>query len=140
VWGLLAERSSTKVLLSIEIGVGGVVFLAFFWLLRVGMIGTLGVGTVYMLVGIYGFLFGGIYPLLSIIWAEFFGRTSLGSIQGIVNPFKLTANATGPIFGALCFDFFGSYTVPFLTFSILYFISAAIALSVKTPRPPQLHY
>ena len=140
LWGLLTERSPTKVLLSIEVGLGGVVFLAFFWFLKAGMIWTLGVRIVYIFVGIYGFLFGGVYPLLSIIWAEFFGRTSLGSIQGVVNPFKLTANATGPVFGALCFDFFGSYTVPFLAFSIIYLISVLIGLSLKTPRSTQLNH
>lgn len=138
LWGILTEKSSTKILLSIAVGVGGVVFLAFFWFLKVGIVRTLGVGVAYIFVGIYGFLFGGVYPLLSIIWAEFFGRTSLGSIQGVVNPFRLTANAAGPIFGALCFDFYGSYTVPFLTFSIIYFISVLIGLSLKTPLPPQL--
>jgi MFS family permease len=141
VWGVLTEKSSTKTLLSIEVGVGGLAFLIFFWFLRAGMIWTVGVGFIFIFVGIYGFLFGGIYPLLSILWAEFFGRASLGSIQGVVNPFRLTANATGPFFGAICFDFFGSYTFPFLTFSTLYFLSVLIGLSLKTPRslPPHDH-
>ena len=139
VWGFLTEKSSSKLLLSIEVGLGGLIFLTFFWVIKAGMIWTVGIGFIFIFVGIYGFSFGGIYPLLSIIWAEFFGRASLGSIQGVVNPFRLTANATGPLFGAVCFDFFGSYTFPFLTFSILYLLSVAIGLSLKTPCFLPLH-
>ena len=119
-------------------GVGGLAFLTFFLFLKAGMIWTVGVGFIFVFVGIYGFVFGGIYPVLSIIWAEFFGRASLGSIQGVVNPFRLTANATGPLFGAVCFDFFGSYTFPFLAFSSLYLLSVLIGLSLKTPRYPSI--
>ena len=138
VWGFLTEKSSTRILLSIEVGVGGLAFLTFFLFLKAGMIWTVGVGFIFVFVGIYGFVFGGIYPVLSIIWAEFFGRASLGSIQGVVNPFRLTANATGPLFGAVCFDFFGSYTFPFLAFSSLYLLSVLIGLSLKTPRYPSI--
>ena len=134
VWGFLTEKSSTKILLSIEVGLGGLIFLAFFWFIKVGTIWNIGIGFIFIFVGIYGFLFGGIFPLLSILWAEFFGRASLGSIQGVVNPFRLTANAAGPFFGAVCFDLFGSYTFPFLTFSTLYFLSVWLGVSLKAPR------
>ncbi len=139
VWGILTEKASTRILLSIEVGIGGLIFLAFFWCLKVGTIWNVGIGFIFISVGSYGFLFGGIYPLLSILWAEFFGRASLGSIQGVVNPFRLTANATGPFFGAVCFDMFGSYTFPFITFSLLYLVSVLLGWSLKTPCSPLFH-
>jgi len=136
LWGFLVERFRTKYILAIEVIVGGLVLLAFFLTVKTGLIWTLGLGIIYICVGIYGIFVGGVLPLLSILWAEFFGRNALGSIQGFVSPFRLTANATGPIFGALCFDFFGSYTFPFWMFSMFYLLSGLIALSLKPPRHP----
>ena len=41
----------------------------------------------------YGLTFGGWAPLSNSLWADYFGRESLGSITGFVAPFQLVANS-----------------------------------------------
>ena len=86
----------------------------------------------------HGLLHGGRMPLFSLIWAEYFGRNSLGSIFSFSSPFRMTANAIGPIFAALFFDFTGRYTIPFCIFIALFLFVGAISLYVKPPDLPSL--
>ncbi|MCL5807724.1 MAG: hypothetical protein M1418_04075 [Deltaproteobacteria bacterium] len=72
--------------------------------------------------------------MLPVIWADFFGRRSLGSISGLANPFYFAANAIGPIFAGLCFDFYGNYALPFYFFVAVFVVSGMITLRM---RPPQ---
>jgi hypothetical protein len=95
--------------------------------------GVPGVGLLYVLASFHGLLFGGRVPLLNTIWAEFFGRHSLGSIYGISGPFQFTANAISPIFAALCHDLYGNYALPFHLFIALLFVIGTICLCLRPP-------
>ena len=44
-----------------------------------------------------------------IIWADFFGRSAIGGIRGIVSPVQMFTNALGPWVAALTYDATGSY-------------------------------
>lgn len=82
----------------------------------------------------FGLLRGGMMPLLPLIWANFFGRSSMGSVYSLSSPFGWTANALGPVFAALCFDILGDYRLPFYLFAILFFLAGLIGLFLKTPK------
>jgi MFS family permease len=73
---------------------------------------------------------------LVILWANFFGRRSMGSIYSLVNPFYYTTNAIGPIFGGFFFDLWGSYRFPFLTFAAILILSGAISVRLRAPVHP----
>lgn len=75
--------------------------------------GALGTALIFLLAALHGLFLGGRNPMIPVIWANFFGRRSLGSIYSLGNPFYFTANAIGPVFAGLFFDLFGSYAFPF---------------------------
>ena len=79
----------------------------------------------------YGLFFGSSFALSQAIYADYFGRTSLGVIRGSFQPVQLMLNAAGPFFTGLWFDHFGSYAVPFFIFSGCMLV-AALLLSVAT--------
>jgi sugar phosphate permease len=133
-WGSLAEKTTPRILLIIN-GIGsGLVFLLLYRVVENELDKTIGIGLVFVLAAFHGLLHGGRFPVLSVIWAEFFGRKSLGSIYGITSIFRYSANAVGPIFGAVCFDIFGSYAIPFYLFSSLFLVNGIIGIYL---RPPQ---
>jgi len=136
VWGILAERYNVKSLLAVN-GIGSaLVFLLLFVSVIADWSGAARTGSVFVLSSFHGFLHGGRLPMLSLIWAEFYGRSSLGSIYGFSSPFHSTANAVGPIFAALCFDIFGSYRLPFFLFVALFIVMGSTCLTLKPPRHP----
>ncbi|MFC1816747.1 MFS transporter [Thermodesulfobacteriota bacterium] len=135
VWGLFAERFNIKSLLAVNIFSNGLVFLLLFWAVEFKVANILGTGIVFFLAALHGLLQGGRNPVLSIIWAVFFGRKFLGSIFGFSSMFRHTANAMGPVFAALCFDLLGSYTFPFSLFVAIFLISGMISLFMKPPLP-----
>lgn len=134
--GFLAERFSPKLLLTINGFASGVVFFGFFTAVNAGVIEGGGFTLLMALTAVHGILHGGRMPLFSIIWAEYFGRSSLGSIYSFSSPFRFTANAVGPIFAALFFDTTGSYSIPFHLFTVLFLIAGIISFYMKPPRHP----
>jgi len=139
VWGFLAERFPTQFLIAANVFAGGFVIITIFWFVTAGIsgiTGALSLVIILFLTGLYGMVNAGVLVLISTIWAEFFGRASLGSIYSFSSPFRWTANALGPIFAALCFDLFGSYGLPFHIFSILFLLSGILSFFMKPPQHP----
>jgi MFS transporter, OFA family, oxalate/formate antiporter len=136
-WGVLAERYNIKNLLALN-GIGsGLVFLLLFVTAKSPFGRSFGNGAIFILAAIHGILHGGRLPMLSIIWANYYGRSALGSIYGFSSPFRFTANAIGPIFAALCFDFFGSYDYPFYLFVFFFLVLGMVSFTIKAPVHPE---
>jgi len=131
--GFLAEKVALKYLLAVVFTLLGVLLLSLFWVVARGG------AVVFVFAIFFGLLRGGMMPLLPLIWAEFYGRASLGSIFSLASPFRLTANALGPFFGALCFDYLGGYTVPLLFFAASLFLAGVIAALLVPPKHPHLN-
>ncbi|MFN8533438.1 MAG: MFS transporter [Dehalococcoidia bacterium] len=99
----------------------------------IGAVLILWLASPWMLAGFalfYGVAFGGYVTLQQSVWAEYFGRGSLGAIRGITMPVQLMGNALGPFAAALAFDLTGSYAIPFTAFvvvSILGIITMGLA-------------
>jgi MFS family permease len=83
----------------------------------------------------YGVAQGAVFTLFQVIFADYYGRESLGAIRGLVSPIQSLAQAVGPVGAALAYDNGGSYSLVFLSFSLL---SLASALCVALARPPAL--
>lgn len=91
----------------------------------------------FAVVVFYGTVAGGLNILGNMMIAQYFGRTSFGSISGLVGPFQTGALGFGPTLGALIFTYTGSYTWLFL-FGLFGFLGALACMTVaRAPRLPQ---
>ena len=126
VWGLCAER----------INIGRVI-MAKFVIQAVGISWALyspGLFSLYAGFFIYGIGMGGTAILAELIWANYFGRVSLGKIRGLGSLVTHGFSAGGPPFFGFLFDATQSYTLSFSIFIGLLFFSAVLSLFLVPPR------
>lgn len=135
LWGFFIERVSAQRLLAVNFACNGLVFLLLFWVVRYRYVALTGIWVVFVLAALHGLLYGGRQPMITCVWANFFGRKSLGSIFSFATPFRYTANAISPVFAAFCFDVFGSYALPFYFFVLTFFMAGLLSLNLRPPDP-----
>ena len=82
---------------------------------------------------LYGFAQGGSVPLQRLMYADYFGRHHLGSIEGVVRASQNIAQASGPLVAAFVFDVFQSYTIIFTVFVATNLIAATLVLLSRAP-------
>ena len=78
-------------------------------------------------------VFGGVFAMLPVVYAEYFGRDSLGTIRGIAHPAVVASNAVGPVFAGYVFETSGVYTFALATFSVVLGVGALSALLARRP-------
>ena len=130
IFGFLAERISVKKLLGGILLTIGICFFSIFWAVESRVL-------IFVFVVVYGIIRGGILPLIFLVWADFYGRRSSGTVLGLGSPFRLAANAAGPFFAAVCFDLFRNYWIPFSIFTILLVIAGIVAFTARPPDIPE---
>jgi MFS family permease len=126
VWGLLAERSDI-----------GRLIMAKFLIQAAGILWALsdpGLISLYTGFFLYGIGMGGTSILAEMIWANYFGRISLGKIRGMGALLTHAFSAGGPPFFGLLFDATQSYFLPFSIFIGMLFASAFLSLFLRPPR------
>jgi len=126
VWGLLAERSNIARLI-----------MAKFLIQAVGILLALSdprLLSLYAGFFLYGIGMGGTSILAEIIWANYFGRISLGKIRGMGSLLTSAFSAGGPPFFGLLFDATQSYFLSFSIFIALLFASAFLSLFLRPPK------
>ncbi len=133
LWGMLTERFRIQTLLMANILGNGLVFLLLYLAVTYKFHDVLGTGIIFFLAALHGACLGGRNPMITIAWAQFFGRRSLGSIISLSRPFNTTANAIGPVFAGLCFDLFGSYAFPFYFFVVVFLVSGMVTIYMQPP-------
>jgi MFS family permease len=126
IWGLLAERARVNYLLA-AVTASSAASLAMLLL-------THSAPLAFAYAVMNGVALGGTFTLEVIIWADYFGRRSLGTIQGFTLPFVYVGTAVGPLVAGLSYDLVGSYQVVFITFIVGYFLAAAMLVAAKPPR------
>jgi hypothetical protein len=72
--------------------------------------------------------------LSEVVYADYFGRASVGVIRGSMQPAQLGMNAIGPYASGLWFVATGSYTLPFITFAALFLVAAGALALAPYPR------
>jgi MFS family permease len=125
-WGLLAERINIPRLI-----------MAKFLVQAVGILLALsdpGLVSLYAGFFLYGIGMGGTAILAELIWANYFGRTSLGKIRGMGSLITSAFSAGGPPFFGLMFDATQSYNLSFSIFIGMLFASAGLSLFLRPPR------
>ncbi len=82
---------------------------------------------------VWGFCFGGIMALQPVIYANYFGRHHLGSIQGVARAAQTVTQAAGPFVAAFAYDATGTYIPAFVAFGVA---AVLAALSVALASAP----
>ena len=83
---------------------------------------------------LYGTGLAGSFVLREVIWANFFGRMSLGTVRGLSLFFSHLFAASGAPFFGFLHDRTGSYNLSFTIFSCALFTSAFLILLAKPPK------
>jgi OFA family oxalate/formate antiporter-like MFS transporter len=125
-WGLLAERANIARLI-----------MAKFLIQAAGILLALsspGLLPLYAGFFLYGIGMGGTSILAEMIWANYFGRISLGKIRGMGSLLTHTFSAGGPPFFGFLFDATQSYLLSFSIFIGLLFASALLSLFLRPPK------
>lgn len=83
---------------------------------------------------LYGIGLGGSQVLQEIIWANYYGGVSLGTVRGLGLLITFSFGAVGPPFFGFLFDVTKSYMTSFVLFDLALLTSAVLVLFF---RPPQ---
>src|SRR5882724_2839479 len=126
VWGILADRFDIRKVSCVQFMIQGVGLVV--------AISSADILLVYAGFFLYGTGLAGSFVLREVIWANFFGRVSLGTVRGLSLFFShLFAAGGAPFFGFL-HDRMGSYNLSFTIFSCALFTSSLLILLAKPPR------
>jgi MFS family permease len=125
-WGFLAEKIGARYAATLRFVVQGI-----------GLAVAILTGNLFGLYTgffLYGIGLGGNMVLPDILWANYFGRRSLGRIRGMGLLISQFLAAIGPPFFGFLFDRTGSYNVSFAIFGAVLMTSAFLSLMLKPPR------
>ena len=125
IWGVLADRFDLRKISCIQFLIQGVGL--------VMAIANIDIRLVYLGFFLYGTGLAGSFVLREVIWANFFGRASLGTVRGLSLFFSHLFAASGAPFFGFLHDRLGSYTISFTIFSCALFTSAFLILFAKSP-------
>jgi MFS family permease len=125
VWGLLADRIGARYAATLRFVIQGI-----------GLaVAVLSGELVWLYAGflLYGIGLGGNMVLPDILWADYFGRHSLGKIRGMGLLISHFLAAIGPPFFGFLFDITRGYGLSFAIFGAVLVISALLSLMLKPP-------
>lgn len=126
IWGMLADRFDIRKVSCVQFLIQGVGL----------VLAVLGedLSLVYVGFFLYGIGLAGSFIIREVIWANFFGRASLGTVRGISLFFSHLFAASGAPFFGFLFDATGSYNLSFTVFAIALFTSSILILWARPPR------
>lgn len=79
---------------------------------------------------------GGVDMVMRVIFANYFGRASAGTVMGIVTPFIVLSLGLGALISGVMYDIQGSYTVVFWSWISVTALGIVLLLFVPAPRLP----
>lgn len=128
VWGMLADKFDIRKVSCVQFLIQGVGL--------VTAISSSHIQLTYVGFFLYGTGLAGSFVLREVIWANFFGRNSLGTVRGLSMLFSHLFAASGAPFFGFLHDRTGSYDLSFTIFSCALFTSAFLVLLAKAPPTP----
>ena len=128
-WGWLMERIPARIMYSAMLALlSGAVLLL---MLAGGIAGPFGVALgAAVLIGLVA-AGGNIIP--AVVYADYFGRASLGKIRGMGEIGVLAGQSTGPLLAGVVFDLRGGYTLIFLAFAATAAAGSLLVLNARRP-------
>ncbi|MBW2622673.1 MAG: MFS transporter, partial [Deltaproteobacteria bacterium] len=128
-WGLVAERFHVRYCLVFNnIGLAASVI---FIMLADSF--ALALGSMLF----YGVFVGGGIVLQAMVWPDYFGRLSLGAIQGFAELFRGIGAAGGPLLAGIMYDLTGSYHVAFSAFAVGCVLATLLMYFAKPLQLPE---
>ena len=125
-WGFLVERIDARIAAMLRFVIQGIgLALA---------ISTSNLACLYVGFFLYGIGLGGNMVLPDLLWANYFGRRSLGTIRGTGLLISQALAAIGPPFFGFLYDLTGGYGLSFALFGSALMTSAGLSLLLKPPR------
>jgi len=128
IWGMLADKFDIRRVSCIQFLIQGVGLITAITSSRIEI--------TYVGFFLYGTGLAGSFVLREVIWANFFGRNSLGTVRGLSLFFSNLFAASGAPFFGFLHDVTGSYNLSFTIFSCALFTSSLLILLAKRPRIP----
>ncbi len=88
----------------------------------------------------YGVTLGGDIVVRELVWANYYGRTFLGTIRGVIMPANLISMAGGPLFAAWLRDITGDYQLPYTVFLIASIVGTVFIFLAKPPGKTKVNH
>ena len=88
---------------------------------------------------LHGIVQGGAFMMQQVIFADYYGRHSLGTIRGITRPAQMATNALGPLVAAIAYDATSSYGLVFSLFTVVAVIAAVFIFTAFPPVSTQVN-
>ena len=127
-WGMVAERIPVRfAYASVALFMGGVALL--FLLVD-------NTALAFIVATLFGFGLGGLLVVPSVIVADYFGRRSLGTVRGFIEPWVGGGQAAGALGAGLIFDVTGDYRAVFPVLTVFALVSASLILFTPAPGKP----
>jgi len=92
-----------------------------------------GTGGVFLVAALFGIVSSGSNVVPAVMYANYFGRTSLGKIRGVGEVGVLLGQATGPVIAGVLFDLQGGYNTIFTVFVLLALACSLLVLKAGAP-------
>ncbi|MFH1003200.1 MAG: MFS transporter [Chloroflexota bacterium] len=89
----------------------------------------------YLFAAVFGFAYGNLATIQSLVAAELFGLTALGAIVGSFAFSYTLGGAAGPFTAGAVFDATGSYQVAFVVCIVLSLVGLVLACRMRPPAP-----
>lgn len=129
VWGLMIERVQGRFVGLLAFG---------FMAMGFALIATASSVEVVLLAHfVLGIGIGGTTPIQEVIWANYYGRVTLGAVRSIGMPFAIIAGAIGPLLAGMVYDNLGSYQIAFTVFMSSNIAAVALMLLLRAPKHPR---
>lgn len=125
-WGLLSERINVHI--SASVCYAGCALNLFMLVITRSPV------FIYLFAITYGITLGGDIVLRELVWANYFGRTFLGTIRGVVQPLSVVSMAGGPLFAAWIKDVSGGYQTPYTIFMIAAALGTVFVIIARPPK------
>jgi len=125
VWGWITDRVPTRYAYSgmFLVQAGSTLYLML-------VSGTVGV---FLAAALFGVISSGSNVVPSVMYANYFGRTSLGRIRGVGEVGVLLGQATGPVIAGILFELQGGYSTIFTVFVLMALVCSVVALKATVP-------
>jgi OFA family oxalate/formate antiporter-like MFS transporter len=88
----------------------------------------------FMAAGLFGVGLGGMFTVLPIAWADFFGRQSYGAIRGVALMAQVLPQAAGPLISGILRDATGDYSASLYCFACFAGLAVIVGLFAARPK------